>query len=73
MVVFSESNARSVLWFTLGFAVIKLVSWGGGENLRVNSCDVGVKQSSDYLLTLGNEVFLQTPVWTPYVMPLFQR
>ncbi|XP_016384186.1 uncharacterized protein LOC107720872 [Sinocyclocheilus rhinocerous] len=30
-----ESSVRAVLWFNLGFAVIKLVAWGGGENLRV--------------------------------------
>lgn len=33
--VWGESSVRAVLWFTLGFAVIKLVAWGGGENLRV--------------------------------------
>lgn len=33
--VLGESNARSVLWFTVGFTVIKLVAWGGGEILRV--------------------------------------
>lgn len=82
-----RTSVRSVLWFSLGLALTKLVAWsfwvgegGCSEKIwehklffRVNGCDVGVRQTSDSQQMLRNEVFLQTPVWAPHVMPLLQR